>query len=86
MDSFLWILAEVIALVVFVAALMNGRSFWNAVKMGVGVLILGVIAIIGIRILMGVAVVLMALLTTLLWVALVFAVIVFVARLIRGTA
>lgn len=86
MDNFLWVLTEVIALAVFVGALVKGRSFWNAVKMGVGVIILGIIAIIAVRILMGVAVVVMSLLITLLWVALVFAAIAFVVRLIRGTA
>lgn len=86
MDGFLWVLTEVIALLVFVGALVKGRSFWSAVKMGVGVIILGIIAIIAVHILTGVAVLMMALLSALLWVALVFIGIVFVARLIRGAA
>jgi len=86
MSDFLWILTEVIALVVFVGALMRGRSFWTAVKMGVGVLILGLIAILALGLLFGLLKLTLALLGMVLWVVLIYAVIVFVVRLIRGTA
>jgi ABC-type uncharacterized transport system permease subunit len=85
MTDFLWLLTEVAAVIVFVTALMQGKSFWTAVKMGVGVIILGLVVIIALGVLFGLLKITFALLSMVLWVVLIYVVIVFVVRMIRGT-
>ena len=70
---------------VFVMALVQGKSFWTAVKMGVGVIILGIVAIIVLGVAFGLLKITLALLSMVLWVVLIYAVLVFVVRMIRGT-
>ena len=84
MSDFLWLLTEVLAIVVFVTALVQGKSFWTAVKMGVGVIILGIVAIIVLAVAFGLFKLTLALLGMVLWVVLIYAVLVFVIRMIRG--
>ena len=82
--EFLFGLAEFVALIVFIMALVQGKGFWNAVRMGVGVLILGVVAVLVLGLLGFAFKLTMGLLTLALWGLVVYAVVVFVAKALRG--
>lgn len=86
MGEFLFALAELAAVIVFIVALVQGKGFWNAVRMGVGVMVLGLVAAVAITILaFGLAVV-GRLLMLALWVALIYALVIVVAKVLRGPA
>jgi hypothetical protein len=85
-DGFLWILTEIVAAFVFVSALVHGKSFWSAVKMGVGVIILGLAVIITLGLLGVLVKISITILGMLLWVLVMYAILVFVVRVIRGAA
>lgn len=84
MGGFLFWLAEVGAVVVFIIALVQGKSFWTAVRAGVGVLILGFLAVVALG-LLGVAINLtLGLLNLAFWVFLVYCIVVVIAKFLRG--
>jgi ABC-type uncharacterized transport system permease subunit len=84
MGEFLFGLAEFLALIVFIVALVQGKGFWNAVRMGVGVLILGVAAVLVLGLLVFGLKLTMGLLSLALWGVLIYAIVVFVAKALRG--
>lgn len=86
MNDFIMSVAVIAAVIVFAAALTQGKGFWNAVRMGVGVLILGIAAVIVLGVAFGLLKLTMALLIMALWMAVIFGIIVVVAKVIRGAA
>ncbi|HEY3411942.1 MAG TPA: hypothetical protein VGM51_02685 [Armatimonadota bacterium] len=84
MGEFLFGLAEFLALIVFIVALVQGKGFWNAVRMGVGVLILGVVAVLVLGLLGFAFRLTMGLLTLALWGIVIYAIVVFLAKALRG--
>jgi len=84
MGDFIWSVAVLAAVIVFFAALMQGKGFWNAVRMGAGVLILGFIAVVALGLLAFGLQLTLGLLTIALWLAVIFGIIVVVARVVRG--
>lgn len=86
MNDFIMSVAVIAAVIVFAAALTQGKGFWNAVRMGVGVLILGIVAVIVLGVAFGLLKLTMALLIMALWMAVIFGIIVVVAKVIRGAA
>jgi hypothetical protein len=84
MGNFIFGLAEIAAVIVFIAALTQGKGFWPAVRAGVGVMILGFLAVLALG-LLGLAIQLtFGLLTMAFWVFLVYCLVVVVARVIKG--
>lgn len=84
LGEFVFGVAEFVALIVFIATLTQGKGFWNAVRAGVGVLILGVVAVVALGVL-GFAVSLtLGLLHLALWGLVIYAIVVFIARALRG--
>lgn len=86
MNDFIMSVAVIAAVIVFAAGLTQGKGFWNAVRMGVGVLILGIAAVIVLGVAFGLLKLTMALLIMTLWMAVIFGIIVVVAKVIRGAA
>jgi hypothetical protein len=84
LGQFLFGLAEFLALIVFIVALVQGKGFWNAVRMGVGVLILGVAAVLVLGLLGFAFKLTMGLLSLALWGLVVYVIVVFVAKALRG--
>ena len=78
-------LAEFVALIIFILALVQGKGFWNAVRMGVGVLIIGVVAVLALGLLGFAFKLTMGLLTLALYGLVIYAVVVLVARALRGS-
>lgn len=84
MSDFIWSVAVLAAIVVFVTALIQGKGFWNAARMGLGVLVLGFIAILAIGLIFGILSLTLHILWLALWVAVIFGIVVVVARVVRG--
>jgi hypothetical protein len=86
MGNVLFVIAELAAVIVFISALAQGKGFGNAVRMSLGVLILGVVAVIALGVLAGILQLTVGLLTIALWVALIYAIVVVLAKVLRGSA
>lgn len=86
MGNFLFGIAELAAVIVFISALAQGKGFGNAVRMSLGVLIVGVVAVIALGVLFGLLKLTMTLLYLAIWVALIYAIVVVVAKALRGSA
>ena len=81
----LWNQGVLIALVVFVVALLQGRSFGVALRMGVGVLIVALAAIVVLTLTGIVLNLALSLLWIVVWVAIVYGLIVVATRALKGT-
>ncbi|HOC31102.1 MAG: hypothetical protein GYA63_04935 [Armatimonadetes bacterium] len=84
MGNLIWSLSVIVALVVFIAALAQGKNFGVALRMGVGVLIIGLAAVFVLNILGWALGFLLSLLWVAVWVAIVYGLIVVAGKAIKG--
>lgn len=86
MKDLIWSVAVLAAIVVFVAGLVQGRGLGGSARMGLGVLLLGFVAILVIGIAMGLLKLTLSLLGILLGLLVIFGLFVMAARAVRGDA
>lgn len=84
MGNFLFSLAEVAAVIVFIVALAQGKGFGNAVRAGIGVLILGFVAVLALGLLFGLIQLAAGLAMVALWIVAIYAIVVVIARFFRS--
>ncbi|HEY3266401.1 MAG TPA: hypothetical protein VGM37_05705 [Armatimonadota bacterium] len=82
----LWGLAELAAFIVFVVGLVRGRGFFTALKMGIGVLILGAVAVVALGLLAVGLAIAVRLLILAIWLALIVGLVSVVGRVVKGAA
>lgn len=84
MGDLIWSLSVFVALAVFIAALEQGKNFGVALRMAVGVLIIGIAAVFVLKILGWTLGLLLSLLWVVVWVAIVYGLIVAAGKAIKG--